>query len=664
MGRKSREKRERAQQPEPAAARARHIPESLPLFPGRQVLLVVAVALVWRVLYAAFYHGTPFFHVPVVDASTFHLWAQAIGEGRSFMPGVYFKPPLYPHVLAFLYSLFGARPEPVYVVQALMGAGTCVLVLGLGRRLFQPRTALWGALICAVLPILPFLEFQLVAEPLTTLLGLAALLLVVSGSHSRGRLALAGLLLGVAALGRPNLLILVPVLAVWLWHREGRRLGLVLIVCIAAGVGIAPATLHNLSEGKLVLVSANAGANLWTGMRPGADGVAAIPIGIRWDDLQLEAEQAGARGPAAADSWLMRRALEAAAADPLRALGLLAKKTLLLVNAHEGRNNIGADYLARTQGVPVLHRWWPGFWLLAPLALLGLVGVGWPRFLGQERAPPAMVPVLLTLAALALAILPFFVNARFRQPFLPLLALFAAHGLMIGLAAVRVRGPVLIRSAAILVLAFALVNLPAVAPDQARSDAEDELNLASILASGYAGRPADVEAALARLEIAARLDPQNPDIAERRGLYNQMAAYELLDAADRAQRTGQDPGPLHGAARQHLLQATAQHREAIRLFPRSFRSYGSAGNAHLLLGRLLYPHLETALAAGDTTGARPLAREVAGDLEAATLAWQAALRLKPDLPGGREDLAMAHDLLARLPEIDPQITAAKERVLR
>ena len=62
------------------------------------------------------------------------------------------------------------------------------------------------------------------------------------------------------------------------------------------------------------------------------------------------------------------------AADPLRTLGLTARRALLLLNAHEGRNNIGAAFLARTQGVVVLQRWWPGFWLVAPLALLGLFG--------------------------------------------------------------------------------------------------------------------------------------------------------------------------------------------------------------------------------------------------------------------------------------------------
>ena len=69
----------------------------------------------FRALFFWLYHDSPFFHVPVVDAATFNLWAEAIRQHREFLPGVYFKPPLYPHVLAVMYDLFGPRPEPTYV---------------------------------------------------------------------------------------------------------------------------------------------------------------------------------------------------------------------------------------------------------------------------------------------------------------------------------------------------------------------------------------------------------------------------------------------------------------------------------------------------------------------------------------------------------------------
>ncbi len=181
MGQKAREKREKGHAAAPAPAAA---PRPA-LLPKRDAAIVAAVALVFRAFYAWLYHDSPFFHVPVVDASTFHLWAEAIRQHREFLPGVYFKPPLYPHVLAAMYNLFGPRPEPMYVLQVLLGAGTCVMVLGLGRRLFSARVGLLGGVICGLLPVLPFLEFQLVAEPLTTFLTTASLLLLVAASRGR-----------------------------------------------------------------------------------------------------------------------------------------------------------------------------------------------------------------------------------------------------------------------------------------------------------------------------------------------------------------------------------------------------------------------------------------------------------------------------------------------
>jgi 4-amino-4-deoxy-L-arabinose transferase-like glycosyltransferase len=632
------------------------------LFPKRDAAIVAAVALAFRAFYGGLYQGSPFFHVPVVDASTFHLWAEAIREHREFIPGVYFKPPLYPHVLAAVYNLFGPRPEPMYVLQALLGAGTSVLVLGLGRRLFSPRVGLLGALMCALLPVLPFLEFQLVAEPLTTFLTMAALVILVAGEPRPARAAAVGLLLGIAALGRPNLLILAPVLAWWTWRQHGRALGPVVALLAATGVGILPAMVHNLSAGKLVLVSANAGANLWTGVRPGADGVSAIPIGIQWDDLQLQAEQAGARGVAEADGWLMRRSFAAMAAEPWRALGLTARRALLLVNAHEGRNNIGAAYLARTQGVMVLRRWWPGFWLVAPLALLGLAAVLRPRWFAAPRPSPDSTVLLLALGALAVAILPFFVNARFRQPMLPLLALLAAHGLLVAVAAVRVRGRPALVAGALLLASFVVVNIDWYRLGRPEADAIDELNLAGILARGYDGHPADLGAAFTHLGVAAGFDPRDPDVPERWGLYLQGAASEQLELADRAGRAGRDGSRPADAARRNLDRAVDLHRRAITLFPRSFRSYGSAGNSHLMLGRLFVTETTAALAAGDTAAARARAVVAASQLEAGVQAWQAALQLKPSLPGARESIGAGLQILRGLPALDPAITAAKTRL--
>ncbi len=632
----------------------------------RDIAIVVVVAVAFRALYLALYHGSPFYHVPVVDASTFRLWAQALHEGHAFMPGVYFKPPLYPWLLAALMGVVGGALTPVYVLQALVGVATCVFTLALGRRIFTPRVALEGAVICGLLPVLPFLEFQLLAESWTTAMMMAALVMLPPRPWPPGRTIAAGLLLGVAALGRPNLLLVPAFLAVGMaWPFSGRgRLAPAMVLVLATCVGIAPATLHNLAQGHAVLVSANAGANLWAGIRPGADGTSAIPIGIQWDDLQRQSAQAGARDAADASRYLIGRTLHEAAQRPLRALGLLARKALLLVNAHEGRNNIGPTYLARHEGVVVLRRWWPGFWLVAPFALLGLVTLARPAWFAAVRPPGAVAPLLLTLAALTASIVPFFVNARFRQPLLPVLALLAAYGLGNVLAALRAGGRSAIRAGAGLLVLALVVNVDWFGVGRAETGARDELNLAGILAKGWAGHPADPEAALARYATAARLDPDDPDASEREGLERQSLAIDLLQRAEKAGQTGADAGRFAAAAADQLHQAVALHQRAIALFPDAFRSYGGVASSRSLLGRIAARQVEGALAAVDSTAARQAAVVAIHEMEDAVAAWQAALRLKPDLPGAHENLAACVQQIRALPALDPAIAAAQAKLVR
>ncbi len=638
-----------------AAAR----PGGRPLLPARDTLLVVAAAIALRVLYWALYSRTPLLLHPVIDGSFFDLWGQAIAAGRNFQPDVYFKPPLYAFFVGGIYRLLGHAPLAIFALQMLMGVAGSVLVLAIGRLVFTPRIARVGALAAALLPILPFLEMQLVAEALTTFLSLAALLLLLlargeGGRWSGWRLGAAGLLLGVAAVGRPNGLLLLPAAAWWVWRESrggiggapvgasvsagGARRWRPAALVLAAGVAaLVPSTLRNLSVGGvLVPVSANLGVNLWTGHGPDADGVSAIPVGVHWDDLQLRCRQAGAASAAASSSYLTRQTLREMAARPGRALGLLAKKALVLVNAQEVRNNIGPSFLAREEGVVPLARWWPGFWLLGPPALLGLIGAR------RWGAPGRLL--WLYLAALALSTLPFFVCARFRAPLLPVAALFAAAAVDDVVTRLRGAGP---RAAAaplaLLAGLFVLVNVDWFRLDNPRQAARDHFNLAMAFSSGIGGgapgagdggwRAADPAAAREHFERAVALDPDEADFADGYGQYLLKLAEPLVtraaalrDGGGAAQATA-----LEARTRPLLEQALAQTGRAARLFPRAYRSLANAGVAQLWLG-------DADAAAGSAQSALARYREAADD-------FSAALRVDPTFRTAADNLAQARSRL-------------------
>jgi 4-amino-4-deoxy-L-arabinose transferase-like glycosyltransferase/Tfp pilus assembly protein PilF len=640
--------------------------------PRRQVVLVVAVALLFRLLFWALYSRTPFFHQPVVDASFFDIWAQNIAAGRDFQPDVYFKPPLYPYVLAGLYRLFGRNLPLVYALQVLIGAASSVLVLLLGRRVFTPRIALAGALAAALLPIPPFLELQLLAEPLTTFLCLLALLWLLqawppAGPPLRGRLLLAGLAFGIAATGRPNLLVLPPVLAIWLGltastgrsAHDAHAWRAAAVLLLGAALAIAPVTLRNLrAGGELVPVCANFGVNLWTGNNPRADGTTPVPVGVQWDDLKLRCEQAGAGRAVPASRHLAREAWGYLEQDPGHAVLLVLKKALILLNAAEVRNNIGPAFLARQEGVFTLSRWWPGFWLLAPFALLGLAGA---RRWGRLAAP-----LWLYLAALAFSVLPFFVNARFRAPLLPVLALFAAAGVFSwperwqAWRAGR-RRPLLLGSV-LLLAAAALVNGNWFGLQNPARDARDHDNLAGILAQGWPGRPPDPAAADRHFRRATELAPDDPDMHER---YGQFLLQRAAPWAERAEafatrkQWGAAAAYADSAAR-FVRPALAEHEEARTLFPRSFRSLANAGTSRLWLGDGQLWRAEVALADRDSSRASAAAEAALQLYDTAARDFQAALRVQRQFPEAAGNLGIVLQRLRELPPVSARIRTYQE----
>ncbi|MEY2439177.1 MAG: Dolichyl-phosphate-mannose-protein mannosyltransferase, partial [Verrucomicrobiota bacterium] len=64
-------------------------------------------------------------------------WAQRILQGEVTGHGAFYGLPLYPYLLAFLYWLFGYSPFVPGVLQALLDAGTAVLIYQLSLHLFD-----------------------------------------------------------------------------------------------------------------------------------------------------------------------------------------------------------------------------------------------------------------------------------------------------------------------------------------------------------------------------------------------------------------------------------------------------------------------------------------------------------------------------------------------
>ena len=556
--------------------------------PSRAWLWVGAVALLVRAAYLVEHLGSAFFGVPILDEAFYDAAARALLAGEELGPlNPGFRPLLYPLFLALAYRVGGGSDVIAAVaLQHALGVATALLVAAMARRVFRSdAAALAGGLLYALAGPPLFFEGELLIEALFVLLVALALWAALVAGERGGvaRWLLAGALVALASLARPNALVLLPAfaLAALLPRGEpvqagsefaGRRppwrvfappalaLAGALATLLVAGLALAPLA------GRFQLVGGAGGVNLYLGNKRGADG--AIPRQDRpahygheyRDTVQLFADEEyrralAARGepvtertdPGAVSRYWLGRTGTEVAADPGAWLRLTARKVSLLLWNREIPNNKSWDFVAREEG-RLLRRLPVRWWLLLGLAPLGLAAA-W-RAGGASRAGALWVAAHAAL--LGAGVVLFFVNDRYRIPLWAPMAVLAGGGL-VDLARAARRGPRPLARRAGVALALAAVSLADRPWLRLPGPARDHLFRS--IAAREKGRG---ELALADARTAVALEPGNATAWFQLGLVEQDHGR---DAA-----------------------ALAAYRQAVRRDPAEARIHNNAGTALERLG--------------------------------------------------------------------------------
>jgi tetratricopeptide (TPR) repeat protein len=409
------------------------------LTPRVRLLLVAgllsAIALV-RILYLAEFGQFVF---QSGDTKFFINYAKAITAGDLFLRGqsLLFSP-LYAYFLAAVFTVAGENYLWVLVVQYGLSILSAYLLYRLSRDLFGTLAGLCTLALYLFYSLILVFDSQLLDTVFSVLLPSAALLLLHRAPIT-GRLRQwfgAGIVLGLFALTRPNVMLFFPLAAAWAFWAGGagkalaRRLVPAAMVTVGAALCILPFTVRNwVVTGEPVLITAHGGINFYVGNNENATGFFTPPHGmpplpgifnlaVPRRVAEMQSGRTGLSDSEVSDYWF-KRGTAWIRENPGDFLALTWKKTRAYFNGYEVSLNFDFNYLRQISWSLKI-----AFLPLAVLLPLGLAGMA--LSLRWWRTHLLFTMFFFSYSA---SVILFFITARYRLPVVPLLLVYGGFTL-------------------------------------------------------------------------------------------------------------------------------------------------------------------------------------------------------------------------------------------
>jgi len=403
---------------------------------------VFAAVLVVRILVLGRLAASAFLLPARGDMHFYDDWAQRIANGQLTDQHAFYGLPGYAYLLAGLYKLCGYNPYVPELLQAVLDAGTALLLykicVALVPQLNGGRGQIVGLIAAAAWAFcVPAQTYSAVLMPTAWFIFVFWFILwrIVKSESAPGwwEALLLGLLVGLTATAIATILFLIPLLVCAIAFKPSiptrsrfRVVGCALVL-LGVVIGTSPCWIHNYFIARdLVFLSAHSGINFWIGNNPDANGYPRFPPGLRagqvamlQDSIDVAESAAGhplKRGEVS-EYW-SAKARDYVVHHPLAWLRLLGLKLRNFWSAFR-YDDLSIITNLREQGVTL-----PGiyFGLLAALALPAMILTWNIARLGRWISGAIFLQML--------ALLPVFTTERYRLAIVPGLAIFAAVGLV------------------------------------------------------------------------------------------------------------------------------------------------------------------------------------------------------------------------------------------
>ncbi len=617
---------------------------------GLALAVVLAAAVVIRAVYFYQLTHSVFHTLTGLDESFYDRMATSIAHGQILRPTVFYSLPLYPYFMGLVYFVSHNSVDAMRLTQHALGVANCFLVYILAKQLFSRPVAIVAAGLFTLYGLFIFYEGQLLSVTLAMFLNLLTLVTLFRAFErkSRALFLAAGLLMGISALAMSGILLFVPCVVYGIFRFfKDRGPSLAATALLAAGLlgPITLATAHNYAAEKdFVLITAHSGITFYTGNNPeakpyfnpikeiqGAD----IEAFIYGSKSYAEKDLGRTLKPSEVSKYWSRKASKFISENPGRYLRLLAEKVLFFVNDRE-MFDVFVDTQILKSHCPVLYLTFLDFWFVA---IFGALGIALNLRLSEK-----FYLVYSFMVSYMLSVILFMVNSRYRLPVVPVLAIFAAFGLIRFAEALKWKRN-RFKCVVIVLVALVVVNLPLI---QALPGKAQDIG---VLGIGYQKR-GELDKARETFEVGVKKFPQEAP------LYNNLATvYVELGLLDKAVETAKKALELSpqlpeahntlGVAykkMQRYDEAIEEFKTLIAMRPNDASYYKNLGNAYMTQGRNAegIAQFEKAVEIQsepefyDLLG---MAYESEGRQEDAVRAWERALALDPDYAPAKANLS-------------------------
>ncbi len=411
----------------------------------KYVIFIVAVGFFLRFIYVLQTQNNPFVLNLFSDSKIYNDWAISIVKsGNWFGKEIFFMSPAYSYFLAVVHILFDNAIHAARMIQVLVSTASVYLIYIFTRDLFSKKTGIIAAALSAIFSIYIFYSGTILSETLQLLFILLLLIFLNKAAFSERRKdsypaiwLKIGLLLGVTAIFRANILLFLIPAVLWLWFGnktvEHKKIiyKAILFLTIGTAIPVSILTIRNYAAaGDFVLTTSNGGINFFLGNGENAIGIYHTPA-----DFDLSSDFSGEKyaekitgqnlSASETSNFWYKKGFNYVLNHPFNEIKLLYQKTILFFDKDENPQSfiMSLNFFRRNFST-VLNYDRLDFYPVFILALIGFILSlkNWRRFL----------LIYLFTASYIFSTILFFIIGRFRVGITPVFIAFAGYALLEG----------------------------------------------------------------------------------------------------------------------------------------------------------------------------------------------------------------------------------------